>query len=241
MDKAGPNRRILVVDDDPGVCETIERYLVREGYSVICAGDGDAMHDVLGHDRIDLVVLDIRLPGKDGLTLLREVREHSSVPIILLTARDDVIDRVVGLEGGADDYLPKPFHPRELMARIGAVLRRTEQLQSRSRTESPEFLRFEGWSLDCRTHQLTSPDGADVALSPAEYDLLFVFLQNANRVMSRDDLLEQIRGRSLRPFERSIDVHISHLRKKLEANPQKPKTIKTIRSVGYIFTPDVTS
>lgn len=241
MDNVEITQHILVVDDDPEVCETIERYLTREGYAVHCAADGDAMYEIVAHNRIDLVVLDIRLPKKDGLTLMRELREDSSVPIVLLTARDDVIDRVVGLEGGADDYLPKPFHPRELMARIRAVLRRTDQPQSQAKkNEAPSFLTFDGWRLDCRTHQLTSPDGAEVALSPFEYDLLFVFLQNPNRVLSRDYLLDQIRGRSLTPFERSIDVHISHLRKKLEANPQNPQTIKTIRSVGYIFTPTVT-
>lgn len=184
---------------------------------------------------------DIRLPKKDGLTLMRELREDSSVPIIVLTARDEVIDRVVGLEGGADDYLPKPFHPRELMARMRAVLRRVSQPRSQHEQETPSFLTFDGWRLDCRTHQLTSPDGEDVPLSPFEYDLLFVFLQNPNRALSRDYLLDQVRGRSSMPFERSIDVHISNLRRKLERNPQNPKTIKTIRSVGYIFTPDVTS
>lgn len=241
MESARKTHHILVVDDEPEVCETIRRYLGREGYSVHSVGDGDAMYEVLAQSHIDLVVLDIRLPKKDGLTLLRELRESNAVPILLLTARDDVIDRVVGLEGGADDYLPKPFHPRELMARIEAVLRRTDQSRRQAEVDSPVFLRFDGWRLDCRTHQLSSPEGTEVELSPFEYDLLFVFLQNPNRVLSRDYLLDQIRGRSLTPFERSIDVHISHLRKKLEENPRNPKTIKTIRSAGYIFTSNVTS
>lgn len=241
MEHVANTQHILVVDDEPEVCETIRRYLGREGYTVHSAGDGEVMYDVLAHNQIDLVILDIRLPKKDGLTLMRELRESNPVPIVLLTARDDVIDRVVGLEGGADDYLPKPFHPRELMARIEAVLRRTDPSRKQTENETPVFLRFDGWRLDCHTHQLMAPDGSEVELSPSEYDLLFVFLQNPNRVLSRDFLLDQIRGRSLTPFERSIDVHISHLRKKLEENPRNPKTIKTIRSVGYIFAADVTS
>jgi len=233
--------RILVVDDEPDVCRSIARYLGREGFEVDTVADGDAMYTVLANAKIDLIVLDLRLPGKDGLTLARELRQNSTIPIIMLTAKDDVIDRVVGLESGADDYVPKPFHPRELLARIRAVLRRliSDQGQQIS-ADAPLPLNFAGWRLHCDSHQLLSPQGQEVPLSPVEFDLLSIFLQHPNRVLSRDFLLDQTRGRSATPFDRAIDVHISHLRKKLEEDPKKPNVIKTIRNAGYIFAVPVT-
>ncbi len=169
--------RILVVDDEPDVCRSIARYLGREGFEVDSAADGDAMYAVLANTKIDLIVLDLRLPGKDGLTLARELRQSSTIPIIMLTAKDDIIDRVVGLESGADDYVPKPFHPRELLARIRAVLRRliSDQGQKISEDESSP-LNFVGWRLNCDSHQLLSPQGQEVPLSPVEFDLLAIFL-----------------------------------------------------------------
>ena len=231
---------ILVIDDEPDICQTITRYLSREGYRVISLGDGHTMHEVIASERIDLVVLDVRLPGKDGFTLARELRQSSKIPIIMLTSRDDVIDRVAGLEAGADDYVPKPFHPRELLARIRSVLRRvsTSDVEGQQQTTTDAFKgwTFNGWILNNATHQLFSPGGDEVPLSPAEYDLLSVFLQQPNQVLSRDQLLDQTRGRTALPYDRSVDVHISHLRRKLERTPQKPQLIKTVRNVGYIFT-----
>ena len=232
-------QQILVVDDEPDVCRALDRYLSREGYRVHIANDGQAMHELLSLNEIDLVVLDIRLPGKDGLTLARELRQDGDMPIIMLTARSDIIDRVVGLETGADDYLPKPFHPRELLARIRTVLRRARPIHKPADKTPPTVACFSGWTLNRDTHQLFSPSGEEVPLSPVEFDLLLVFLNNPNRVLSRDFLLDQTRGRAATPFDRAIDVHISHLRKKLEPNPKNPTVIKTIRNAGYIFTPAV--
>ena len=233
--------RILVVDDEPDVCRSIARYLGREGFEVDTVANGDAMYAVLADTKIDLIVLDLRLPGKDGLTLARELRQSSTIPIIMLTAKDDVIDRVVGLESGADDYVPKPFHPRELLARIRAVLRRLISAQGQKiSADAPLPLNFAGWCLNCDSRQLLSPQGLEVPLSPVEFDLLSIFLQHPNRVLSRDFLLDQTRGRTAMPFDRAIDVHISHLRKKLEKNPKNPRVIKTIRNAGYIFSVPVT-
>ncbi len=227
--------QILVVDDEPEVCKLIDRFLSREGFEVYSASSGAAMRDCLKVTTIDLIILDVRLPGEDGLTLARELRQNSMVPIIMLTSKNEVIDRVVGLESGADDYLPKPFHPRELLARIRAVLRRNP-CQIETRTVEAGAMAFGGWRLNLDTRQLFQPDGEEIPLSPAEYELLLVFLHNPGRVLSRDFLLVTTRGREATPFDRAIDVHISHLRRKLEPNPKQPTVFKTVRNAGYIFT-----
>ncbi|MDQ2695628.1 MAG: response regulator [Pseudomonadota bacterium] len=239
MNEPGDRHSILVVDDEPDICQLVERFLVREGYRVHIAGDGDAMRRILARTKIDLILLDVRLPGEDGLTLAREVRQSTAVAIIMLTSKNDVIDRVAGLETGADDYVPKPFHPRELLARIRAVLRRTQSSAPPARP-APSTIGFSGWRLNCETRELASPAGENVPLSPAEFDLLHVFLQHPNRVLSRDYLLDMTRGRAASPFDRAIDVHISHLRKKLEPDPKQPTLIRTIRNAGYLFTAAVT-
>lgn len=231
---------ILLVDDEAAICKIVERFLGQEGYRVHTVGDGAAMRDRLAVQPMDLVILDVRLPGEDGFSLARELRRSSTVPILMLTSQDDVIDRVAGLESGADDYVPKPFHPRELLARVRALLRRVQTLNAASvptaAAASAEVLMFAGWRLDCTTHQLFSAQQEEMPLSPAEYDLLCVFLQHPNRVLSREFLLDQTRGRSATPFDRAIDVHISHLRKKLEPNPKQPTLFKTVRNAGYRFT-----
>lgn len=230
---------ILLVDDEAAICKIVERFLGQEGYRVHSVGDGAAMRDRLAVQPMDLVILDVRLPGEDGFSLARELRRLSTVPILMLTSQDDVIDRVAGLESGADDYMPKPFHPRELLARVRALLRRTQMLSAVVSAVVPTaeaVLCFGGWRLDCATHQLFSPQQQEVLLSPAEYDLLCVFLHHPHRVLSREFLLDQTRGRSAAPFDRAIDVHISHLRKKLEPNPKQPTLIKTVRNAGYRLT-----
>ena len=235
-------QRILIVDDEPALCKTVERFLNREGYSTYCAGNGQQMRQIMSETSINLVLLDIRLPGEDGLTLALELRKHSNIPIIMLTSKDDVIDRIVGLESGADDYVSKPFHSRELLARIRSVLRRTDMATSAVVNENSggSMLLFADWRLNLDTHQLFSPNGNEVLLSPAEYNLLCVFLQHSNRVLNRDFLLDQVQGHVVESSDRSIDVHISHLRKKIEPNPKLPTLIKTIRSAGYLLTTKVT-
>jgi two-component system OmpR family response regulator len=189
---------------------------------------------------IDLVVLDLMLPGEDGLTLCRNLRAGSDLPVIMLTARGDETDRIVGLEMGADDYLPKPFNPRELLARIRAVLRRAgERRAAQGGTERPPELRFAGWTFRPESRELLSPDGVMVPLSGGEFDLLTAFVDHAGRVLSRDRLLDLARGRDAQPFDRSIDVQVSRLRRKIERDPRNPEIIKTVRGGGYLFAPRV--
>ncbi len=196
------------------------------------------MQRALLSSRIDLVILDIMLPGKDGLTLCRELRASKSIPVIMLTARGEATDRVIGLEVGADDYLAKPFDVRELEARIRAVLRRTPHEAGGSGDGKPTFA-FSGWRLDARQRHLFSPEGAMVDLTSGEFDLLLVFVERPQRVLSRNQLLDLARGRDAAPFDRSIDVQVSRLRRKIEADPRAPELIKTVRSGGYVFTPIV--
>jgi two-component system OmpR family response regulator len=177
------------------------------------------------------------LPGEDGLSLCRKVRAESQVPIIMLTARGEDVDRIVGLEMGADDYLPKPFNPRELLARINAVLRRQQAAHAASSIEGASTLAFQGWRIDLRLRELRNPDGARVAMTSAEFDLLRTFCERPGRVLSRDSLLDLTQGRATGSFERSIDVLVSRIRRKIEPNPQDPTIIKTVRSGGYLFTP----
>jgi two-component system, OmpR family, response regulator len=231
---------ILVVDDQKEICEVVQQYLSSEGYRVSVAHDGAGMRKVMGQDPVDLVILDLMLPGEDGLTLARQLREDSTVGIIILTGRSETVDRIIGLEMGADDYLPKPFHLRELLARVKSVLRRAS---SRAQLEKPAGARararFAGWHLDLATRELVSPEGGEVRLTTGEFDLLAAFVNNANEVLTRDRLLDLARNRESGPFDRTIDVQVGRLRRKLEPDPENPTIIKTVRGTGYIFTPSV--
>jgi two-component system OmpR family response regulator len=226
---------ILVVDDDPEIRHLLRAYLEKNGYRVTTAGDGTAMWQILDTARVDLVVLDVMLPGDDGLELCRKLRARSRLPIIMLTARGDEMDRILGLEMGADDYLAKPFSARELQARIKVVLRRARDLPLDLLEEAPERLHFSGWVLDTRAQHLTSPDGVVVPLSQAEYRLLHVLLTHANRALTRDQLLDLTQGREAGPYDRSIDVLIGRLRRRLCDDAKEPSLIKTVRGRGYLL------
>jgi two-component system OmpR family response regulator len=231
---------ILVVDDDREIRSLVAHLLRKHGFRVTDAADGREMMEALDGGRFDLVVLDLMMPGEDGLTLCRRVRTTSSLPIIMLTAMGEDTDRIVGLEMGADDYLPKPFNPRELLARIRAVLRRTGGEAPEMQEENGGIRVFEGWSLDLAKRELRAPDGTLVPLTAGEYDLLAVIVERPGRVLSRDQLLDLTRGRDAVPFDRSVDVQISRLRRKLEPDPKEPQIIKTVRGGGYVFTCEVT-
>jgi len=234
------NGHILIVDDQQEICDLVQEYLAGEGYRVSTAQDGAGMRNAMARSRVDLVILDLMLPGEDGLTLARWLRQESTVGIIILTGRGEIVDRIIGLEMGADDYLPKPFHLRELLARVKSVLRRA----SFSSTENQAALarsraRFAGWNLDLSSRELFSPSGKEVRLTTGEFDLLAAFVNNANQVLTRDRLLDLARNREAGPFDRTIDVQVGRLRRKLEDDPQRPTMIKTVRGTGYIFTPTV--
>lgn len=226
---------ILVVDDDHEISSLLAEYLEKNGYRTSTAGDGKAMWRVLDGQRIDLIVLDLNLPGDDGLTLCRDLRARSNVPVIMLTARSEPLDRILGLEMGADDYLPKPFEPRELFARIRSVLRRAQALPPNPHGNEPQQVRFAGWTMDYTARHLINPQGVVVALSGAEFRLLKIFLDHANRVLSRDQLLNLTAGRDADPFDRSIDLQISRLRQKLGEDARAPQIIKTVRNEGYVL------
>jgi two-component system OmpR family response regulator len=230
---------ILVVDDNREIRDLLTRLLTKDGLRVSTAPDGRAMRKVLGESRIDLIVLDLMLPGEDGLTLCRQLRAESAIPVIMLTAKGEEIDRVVGLEMGADDYVAKPFSSRELLARIKAVLRRAQSLPADARSSEGANFRFAGWTLDMAKRELVSADGVIVPLSTGEYDLLLAFIHHPQRVLSRDQLLDLARGRAATVFDRSIDTQVSRLRRKIEGNPKDPEVIKTVWGGGYIFTPSV--
>jgi two-component system, OmpR family, response regulator len=231
---------ILVVDDDPEIRHLLKQYLEKNGYQVTAVGDGGGMWMTLDRSRIDLVVLDLMLPGTDGLELCRDLRARSKMPVIMLTARGDEMDRVLGLEMGADDYLAKPFSARELLARIKVVLRRVRDMPFDPQADSPENLSFNGWILDTRTQHLTSPDGVIVPLSQAEYRLLQILLTHPNRALTRDQLLDLTQGREAHPFDRSIDVLIGRLRRHLDDDAREPELIKTVRGRGYMLAAPVT-
>ena len=233
------NAHILVVDDQQEICDVVQEYLTSEGYRVSIAHDGAGMRRALGQAHVDLVILDLMLPGEDGLTLARELRSESGIGIIILTGRGETVDRIIGLEMGADDYLPKPFHLRELLARVKSVLRRVQSRTGESPTQPRSRARFAGWNLDLSSRELISPSGEEVRLTTGEFDLLSAFVNNANQVLTRDRLLDLARNREAGPFDRTIDVQVGRLRRKLEDDPQNPTLIKTVRGSGYIFTPTV--
>lgn len=226
------NQRLLVVDDDDELRSLLQTYLGEQGFTVRTVADGAAMRAALAAESFELIILDVMLPGEDGLALCRELRAKSRIPILMLTARGDELDRIIGLEMGADDYLPKPFHPRELLARIRSILRRVQELAD----EGPaRELRFNGWTLDLGARHLVGADGVAVPLSSGEFRLLQALAENANRVMSRDRLMDVLSGREAGPFDRSVDVMISRLRRRLGDDGREPEIIKTVRNEGYLF------
>lgn len=231
--------RILIVDDDPEIRRLLADYLAKNGFEAYPAKDGRAMWQGLERHAIDLVVLDLMLPDSDGLTLCRDLRARSAMPVLMLTARGEEADRIVGIEMGADDYLVKPFSPRELLARIKSILRRTRALPPNLRPESQRCLAFAGWRLDTATRVLTAPDGVVVALSGGEYRLLRILLEHPNRVLNRDQLVELIHGREAGPYDRAIDVQMSRLRQRLRDEGREPQLIQTVRGEGYVLAASV--
>jgi two-component system OmpR family response regulator len=227
------NDHLLIVDDDPGLRELLADYLGRNGFRVSGVADGRGLWAALEQNPADLIILDLMLPGDDGLVLCRNLRARSQIPIIMLTARGDDTDRIVGLEMGADDYLPKPFNPRELLARIKVVLRRTRNMPN-DLGEARRF-HFAGWTLDVAARQLVAPDEVLTPLGTSEYRLLRVFLDHPQRVLNRDQLLDLTQGREATPFDRSIDVQVSRLRRRLRDDPREANIIKTIRNEGYLL------
>jgi DNA-binding response OmpR family regulator len=230
---------ILVVDDDPRLRGLLKRYLLEQGFEVDAVEDGVELDRRLEINEPDLIVLDLMLPGEDGLSIARRIRLSNDIPIIILSARGEDIDRIVGLEVGADDYLPKPFNPRELLARIRAVLRRRQpELPTESGKEHAAHERhsFGDFELDLTTHQLSNSTGK-IPLTNGEYLLLKLFVQNPNRVLSRDQLIDMLKGYDRSPFDRSIDIRVTRLRRKIEADPSNPLFIITIWGEGYLFTP----
>lgn len=230
---------ILVVEDDRDISALVARYLRANACRVTLAGDGRELDRRMEGVRVDLVVLDLMLPGEDGLSLCKRLRARSQVPIIMVTAKGDEVDRILGLEMGADDYLAKPFNPRELLARIRAVLRRSAAAEVNPAAGGARVLGFLGWRIDLVRRELRNPEGARVTLTDAEFGLLQAFCERPGRVLSRDQLIDVTQGRSAGAFERSIDILVSRLRRKIESEPHEPSLIKTVRSGGYLFTPSV--
>jgi two-component system phosphate regulon response regulator OmpR len=232
---------ILVVDDDPVVRDLITEYLSTNGFEVVQAGSGEAMRAALAESLPDLVLLDVNMPGEDGLTLARHLRQHYDVGIIMVTGAGDIVDRIVGLEVGADDYVTKPFDPRELRARVRSVLRRLQAHPPESEAvpgkTANKRLNIGQCTLDLDTHQLFAADGSEIPITNMEFDLLQVFVNHPQQVLSRDRLLTLTRNRDWEPFDRSIDIRIARLRKKIEADAERPQVIRTIRGAGYMFVP----
>lgn len=231
---------ILVVDDEPEIRDLIERYLNSHGFRVSTAADGPGLRDVTNREHVDLILLDLVMPGEDGLQLAGELRSTSDVAIIMLTSKGEMVDRVVGLEMGADDYVAKPFELRELLARVRSVLRRASATRSKAQARGDgDLARFLGWRFDIASRRLVSPEGQDVSLTTAEFSLLSAMVNNPNRVLTRDRLLDLARAGDAESFDRSIDVLVHRLRRKIESDPKNPALIKTVRGGGYLFTPDV--
>lgn len=226
--------RLLVVDDEPELRALLKRYLTEQGYQVTAVADGVAMRQHLDKHGVDLVILDLMLPGEDGLSLARHLREKGDLSIIMLSARGEEVDRIVGLEMGADDYLAKPFNPRELLARVRAVMRRGRERRSRDQSDS---LRFGPFALNLFSHKL-SRDGEEIPLTAGEFELLRIFAQHPNAVLSRDRLLDLTKGYERSPFDRSIDVRVNRLRRKIEPDASEPTYLRTIWGAGYLFCPE---
>lgn len=236
--------KILIVDDDPEICQLLQAYLAKQEYDVITRLNGKDILHVIEEHEVDLVVLDVMLPGEDGLSLCQKIRKKSPVMIIMLSAMGEDSDRIVGIELGADDYLPKPFNPRELLARIKSLVRRTtgeigKQRQLQSKVKVTNII-FADWVLDRNRRKLVAPDKTTVPLTNGEYELLVTLLEHSNQVLSRDQLLNITHNRDAAPFDRTIDVQIGRLRKKIEDDPRSPKFIETVRGGGYQFNGQVT-
>lgn len=234
---AGPH--ILVVDDHREIRDLVSRALVKDGFRATAVGDGKAMRRALADSNIDLILLDLMLPGEDGLSLCRAIRIESDIPIIMLTAKGDEIDRVVGLELGADDYVPKPFGSRELIARIRAVLRRNAGRAAGYVEAKTKRYYFDRWTFDVDRRELVGDDAIATSLSTGEFDLLLALVEHPQRTLNRDQLLDLARGRAANAFDRSMDTQVSRLRRKIERDPANPEIIKTVWGGGYIFAPEV--
>ncbi len=230
---------IVILDDDPEICNLLREYLEKNGLRATTVNNGKALWRMLDEKHIDLIVLDLMLPGEDGLELCRNLRARLNIPIIILSALGEETDRIIGLEMGADDYLAKPFNPRELLARIKVILRRSRTLPGRDDTEIVSQLVFANWTLDLTTRHLISPEKVVIPLSGGEFRLLRVFLEHAKRVLTRDQLLELSQGREAQAFDRSIDVLVGRLRRHLGENAREPRIIQTARGAGYILAADV--
>jgi len=245
---SGPVPHIIVVDDEAEVRALLRTTLEQEGYKVSEAGDGAGLNALLADAGADLITLDLRLGGEDGFTLAREIRARQNIPIVMISGKGDMIDRVVGLELGADDYIAKPFHMREVVARIRAVLRRyaatgtaageTPQQAQRGDDGGRRFA-FDGWALDSVRRELKDPGGERIELTTAEFNLLSVFVERPGRVLSRDELMDLLKGHDWTPLDRSIDGLVARLRKKIERGSELPQIVKTVRGVGYVFAPQV--
>lgn len=231
---------ILIVDDDQDIRRLLVDYLARNGFEAVAARDGREMWRELDRHAVDLIVLDLMLPDTDGLTLCRDLRARSNIPVLMLTARGEETDRIIGIEMGADDYLVKPFNPRELEARIKMILRRARALPPNLHPEPSRCLRFAGWCLDTATRVLLAPDGVVTPLSGGEFRLLRILLDHPNRVLNRDQLTEMIHGREAEAYDRAIDVQISRLRQRLRDDSREPLLIKTVRGEGYVLASTVT-
>jgi two-component system OmpR family response regulator len=231
---------ILIVEDDREIGHLIAKYLKSNEMRVSLAENARAMDRILADTRVSLIVLDRMLPGEDGLSICRRLRASSDIPIIILTAQADEIERILGLEMGADDYLGKPFNPRELLARIRAVLRRRDEALTVAAGPKRSY-KFAGWSLDGPMRRLYDPQGTRVELTGAEFEMLLVFCERPGRTLSRDQIIDLTQGREASPSERSVDILVSRLRRKLERDPRDPELLQTIRSSGYLFSPEVTS
>ena len=227
--------KILIVDDDKALRDLIKRYLTENGYLALTAKDGDEMYQQLEQNTPDLIIMDLMLPGEDGLSLAKQIRSKGNMPIIILSARGDEVDRIVGLEVGADDYLPKPFNPRELLARIRSVLRRTQSNPDQDSSDSEDIV-FGNYRFLPQSRQLFLND-EEIVLTSGEFTLLEVFVNNPNRILNRDSLLQLLKGYEHQPYDRSIDVRITRLRRKIEPDPAKPIYIRTIWGEGYMFNP----
>ena len=235
---------IAILDDEVDITQLLCNYLQSRGFRATQVHSGRALMALMPVDTPALVLLDLGLPGEDGLAIARKLRENWQCGLVIVTGRGDAVDKIVGLELGADDYVTKPFDLRELLARVTAVLRRTAPVAAGAHVGAntpPERLHFEGWTLDAAARCLVDPAGAEVALTTGEFELLVTFVRHAGRVLSRDFLLEQTRGREAGPFDRTIDVQVGRLRKKLEIDPENPKVIKSVRGAGYILVPPVTA
>jgi len=231
------NRKILVVDDDPGLRELLQEYLAAQGFDVHAVANGVEMEQFMRQNSVNLVILDLMMPGEDGLSLARKLRVQGKLPIIMLSARGEDVDRIVGLEVGADDYLAKPFNPRELLARIRAVMRRHDESIVQAGSEVPAGIsQFGKFILDMNSRSLVK-EGADVALTSGEFNLLRIFVEHPNRVLSRDHLMDLMKGYERSPFDRSIDIRVTRLRRKIEKDPAAPEYVRTVWGEGYLFTP----